>query len=86
MKVERWNPEKDGVLNEATLRRKLESVGYRTNCYVYPPGTFFAMHTHSVEKMDAVLSGQFRIITHEGIGHSWSGRCRGCTLRRRTQR
>jgi mannose-6-phosphate isomerase-like protein (cupin superfamily) len=24
------------------------------------------MHTHSVEKMDAVLSGQFRIITHEG--------------------
>lgn len=66
MKIERWNPEKDGVLSEAALRRKLESLGYSTNCYIYPPGTSFPMHTHGVQKMDAVLSGQFRITMREG--------------------
>ncbi len=66
MNVECWNPEKDGVLSEATLRRKLESLGYSTNCYVYPAGTYFPMHTHGVEKMDAVVSGQFRITMREG--------------------
>lgn len=66
MKVEHWNPEKDGVLSEATLRRKLESLGYSTSCYIYPPRTYFPTHTHGVEKMDAVLSGQFRITMKEG--------------------
>jgi mannose-6-phosphate isomerase-like protein (cupin superfamily) len=66
MKVERWNLEKDGVLSKATLRRKLESMGYSTSCYIYPPGTNFPAHTHGVEKMDAVLSGQFRITMREG--------------------
>jgi len=61
MKIEHWNPDKDGPLNEPTLRKKLERLGYRVSRYVYPPGTYFATHTHEVDKMDAVLSGQFRI-------------------------
>ena len=61
MKIEHWNPGKDGPLNEPALRKKLDRLGYRVSRYVYPPGTYFATHTHEVDKMDAVLSGQFRI-------------------------
>ena len=43
------------------MRRKLEQQGFRVTRYVYSPGTFFPTHTHSTEKIDAVLSGSFRI-------------------------
>ena len=39
--------------------------GYHVSRYVYPPGTVFPDHTHAVDKIDAVLSGRFRI-TLEG--------------------
>src|SRR5512146_64216 len=61
MQVERWNPERDGALSEQALRRKLEKLGYSVARYTYPPGTFFPPHTHSQDKMDAVVSGRFRI-------------------------
>ena len=61
MNIERWNPEKDGPLSEKALRQKLERLGYRATRYVYPPGTDFPTHSHEVDKMDGVLSGQFRI-------------------------
>lgn len=64
MKVERWDPERDGPLSEAALRGKLEQRGHRVSRYVYPPGTRFPDHRHDVDKMDAVLSGRFRM----GIG------------------
>lgn len=56
-----WNPESDGELNEANMRHKLESLGYRVDRYVYPPGTYFPDHSHSVDKIDGVLSGRFRM-------------------------
>ena len=28
----------------------------------YPPGTFFDTHTHGVDKIDAVVSGRFRMV------------------------
>lgn len=61
IKVERWDPEDGETLSEQTLRRKLENMGYRTTRYIYAPGTNFPVHTHDVDKMDAVLSGEFRI-------------------------
>ena len=61
MEVERWEPLKDGELNEPNLRGKLESRGYRVARYVYSPGTYFPPHDHSVDKIDAVLSGKFRM-------------------------
>ncbi len=51
----------DAAPTEAALRRKLEQLGYAVNRYVYPPGTHFPPHTHSVDKIDAVVSGEFRI-------------------------
>lgn len=61
MKVEHWNPEADGPLTEAAMRRKLEARGYRVACYVYPPGTSFPDHTHEIDKIDGVLAGRFRM-------------------------
>ncbi len=43
------------------MRAKLEAMGYRVSRYVYPPGTHFPPHTHGVDKVDAVLSGRFRM-------------------------
>jgi quercetin dioxygenase-like cupin family protein len=52
----RWQAE-----HTHALRRKLEERGYSVACYTYSPGTFFPPHTHPAEKIDAVLSGRFRI-------------------------
>ena len=61
MKVEHWNTERDGALSERALRRKLEKLGYGVCRYTYAPGTYFPPHTHDQEKMDAVVSGRFRL-------------------------
>jgi quercetin dioxygenase-like cupin family protein len=62
MSVHRWNPHTDGQLTENALRKKLEAEGYSVSRYVYPPGTHFPEHTHGVDKIDAVLSGQFELV------------------------
>ena len=55
--------ERDGQLTEEALRCKPEIRGHAVTCYVYPPGTYFSSHVHDADKIDAVLSGTFRI-TH----------------------
>lgn len=62
MKPIRWQPEKDGRLTESALRAKLERLGYSVTRYVYPPGTVFPNHSHGVDKIDAVVSGRFKMI------------------------
>ena len=59
--VRHWNAAVDGVLSEAALRKRIEALGYTVMRYVYPPGTSFPEHTHGVDKIDAVVSGQFRL-------------------------
>jgi quercetin dioxygenase-like cupin family protein len=59
--VRHWNADVDGELSEEAMRKRLESLGYVVMRYVYPPGTSFPEHTHGVDKIDAVLSGQFRL-------------------------
>jgi quercetin dioxygenase-like cupin family protein len=61
MRVEHWNREQDGELSESAMRRKLQQLGYHVTRYTYSPGTFFPTHIHSIDKIDAVLSGSFRI-------------------------
>jgi quercetin dioxygenase-like cupin family protein len=43
------------------MYNKLRGLGYSVNRYVYPPGTRFPDHDHNVDKIDAVLAGQFRM-------------------------
>lgn len=64
--IERWDESRDGPLSEAALREKLEERGYAVSRYVYPPGTSFGDHTHPVDKIDAVVSGRFRMGTPDG--------------------
>jgi quercetin dioxygenase-like cupin family protein len=59
--IESWNAGRDGPLTEAGLRRKLELRGCQVSRHVYPPGTVFPAHSHGVDKIDAVLSGRFRM-------------------------
>src|SRR5437867_13282854 len=64
--VERWDAAREGPLSGRALRRKLEGRGYRVERYVYPPGTRFPDHAHEVDKIDAVVSGRFRMTTENG--------------------
>ena len=61
MAVQRWNAS-DGPATEAALRAKLESLGYTVAKYIYKPGTVFPDHKHGVDKIDAVVSGRFRLV------------------------
>lgn len=61
VEVEHWDAERDGPLSEQALRRKLEQRGYDVSRYVYPPGVYFPDHAHSVDKIDGVLAGRFRM-------------------------
>jgi mannose-6-phosphate isomerase-like protein (cupin superfamily) len=65
--IERWDHSRDGPPTEAALRHKLEALGYRVSRYVYPPGTVFPDHAHGRDKIDAVVSGRFRMIVE---GHA----------------
>jgi len=60
MKVDHWQPE-DGPLTEQALKNKLQRLGYSVSRYVYPSGTYFSEHTHAMDKIDAVITGQLRI-------------------------
>ncbi len=61
MAVQHWKTA-DGHFSESALRAKLEAMGYRVARYVYEPGTVFPDHKHDVDKIDAVLSGRFRLV------------------------
>jgi quercetin dioxygenase-like cupin family protein len=62
MRVRHWDDTLDGPLTEAAMRRKLEAAGYIVSRYTYPPGTAFPEHTHGIDKIDAVVSGHFRMV------------------------
>jgi quercetin dioxygenase-like cupin family protein len=62
MAVRRWNVSADGPVSESALRARLEALGYRVARYTYEPGTVFPDHRHGVDKIDAVISGRFRLV------------------------
>ena len=61
LQIEHWNIDTDGELTESSMRKKLESRGYSVTRYSYPPGAYFPDHSHDVDKIDAVLSGEFML-------------------------
>jgi quercetin dioxygenase-like cupin family protein len=62
MVIRRWNEALDGPVSETAVRAKLEALGYRVARYTYDPGTVFPDHTHGIDKIDAVISGRFRLV------------------------
>jgi len=61
MQMEHWDTENHGQISEQKMRSRLEALGYTVSRYTYPPGTYFAPHTHQVDKIDGVLSGRFKM-------------------------
>jgi quercetin dioxygenase-like cupin family protein len=62
VQVRRWNGAADGPVTEAALRTRLEALGYAVARHVHPPGTRFPDHAHDADKIDAVVSGRFRLV------------------------
>ena len=85
MAVQHWNIA-DGPFSESALRAKLESMGYRVARYVYEPGTVFPDHKHDVDKIDAVLSGRFRLVVRGHMKVLGPGRVDRDSTRHRAQR
>ncbi len=63
MDVSRWNDRHDDEEepDAETLRAELEGKGYTVSRHVYRPGTYFDEHNHRHDKIDAVVSGRFRM-------------------------
>jgi mannose-6-phosphate isomerase-like protein (cupin superfamily) len=62
MAVHGWNETINGPFSEAALRRKLEAAGYLVARCTYQPGTTVPDRVHEVDKIDAVVSGRFRMV------------------------
>ncbi len=61
IRIERWDPRRDGPLTEAGLRAHLQSLGFDAVSRVYSPGPIVAVHTDSRLRIQAVLSGEVRV-------------------------
>lgn len=61
MRIERWDPRRDGPLTEATLRKKLETRGYRASSRHHPAGSVTTVQADTLQRIDAVVSGLMKI-------------------------
>jgi quercetin dioxygenase-like cupin family protein len=61
LKIQKWDTVKNGALSGTAMMNLLERQGYRCTQYTYPAGTCFPEHSHSLDKIDAVLKGRFKI-------------------------
>ncbi|KAL4223803.1 hypothetical protein ACF0H5_017269 [Mactra antiquata] len=60
IKIEKWDPNVDGILTVENMEKKLEKQGYTCTQYEFSPGTNFPDHTHAVSKKDSIVSGKFQ--------------------------
>ena len=60
MRVDRWDPRRDGPVSETALRRKVESRGYQVASFAWPAGTVVAGQTQDRDRVDAVVAGILR--------------------------
>jgi quercetin dioxygenase-like cupin family protein len=61
LRIDRWDPSREGRVTEAALRRKVQSCGYDVSSVAWPPGTIVPAQTQRRERADAVLAGMLRI-------------------------
>jgi quercetin dioxygenase-like cupin family protein len=66
MSVMHWDSVSGDMFTEASLKKKLQKAGYAVYRYVYSPGTSFPVHAHSIDKVDAVVTGTLKITIDEG--------------------
>ena len=61
MRIDRWDPRRDGAVTEAGLRQKVEACGYQVSRFAWPAGTVVAAQTQDTERVDAVVAGILKI-------------------------
>ena len=61
MRIERWDPRREGPVTEAALRHKVESIGYEVSKCAWPAGTVMPAQTQYEERLDAVVTGIVKI-------------------------
>jgi quercetin dioxygenase-like cupin family protein len=61
MRIDRWDPRRDGPVTEAGLRQKVEACGYQVSSFAWPAGTVVAAQTQDRERVDAVVAGILKI-------------------------
>jgi len=61
MRIERWNPRRDGPVTEASMRHKVETIGYQVSTFAWPAGTVVPPQAQDKERLDAVVTGIVKI-------------------------
>lgn len=61
MRIDRWDPRRDGPVTEAALRQKVAAHGYEVSTFAWPAGTVVPARTQDEERVDAVLAGIVKI-------------------------
>jgi mannose-6-phosphate isomerase-like protein (cupin superfamily) len=61
MRIERWEPRRDGPLSESALRQKLEARGYLHTRRTYPSGAVAATQPADHDRVEAVASGMLKM-------------------------
>jgi quercetin dioxygenase-like cupin family protein len=61
LRIDRWDPQREGPFTEAALRRKVQSSGYEVCTQAWPAGTVVPPQTQYYDRVDAVLAGIVRI-------------------------
>jgi quercetin dioxygenase-like cupin family protein len=61
MRIDRWDPRRDGPVTEAALRQKVEACGYQVSTFAWPAGTVVAAQSQDHERVDAVVTGILKI-------------------------
>ena len=61
MRIERWDPRRDGPVTEAALRHKVETIGYEVSSLAWPAGTVVPPQTQYKERLDCVVTGIVKI-------------------------
>jgi quercetin dioxygenase-like cupin family protein len=61
MRIDRWDPRRDGPVTEAALRQKVESCGYDVSIFAWPAGTVVPPQTQDRERVDAVVTGIVKV-------------------------
>jgi len=61
MRIDRWDPRRDGPVTEAALRQKVESCGYQVSSFAWPAGTVVEAQAQDQERVDAVVTGILKI-------------------------
>ena len=61
MRIDRWNPRRDGPLSDTALKQKLEARGYQVSTWNWPAGSIIAGQARDREGVAAVASGLLKV-------------------------